>query len=213
MIYAYTAESSATTQSFATVPNASSNLTVTAIDGWTVDLSWTDGSNNEDGFVVERSADGGSSYIPIATLHVDVTSFRDSYVVDNKTYYYRVKAYNNKGDSTYTLPSSITTPSITPTDLSGGIGSNTTLSLANSPYLVNSDVILAPDYTLFIEPGVHIRFASSTKMEIRGHLEAVGSASSPIVFTVADPTSGSQGDWYGIHVANNLGGSVSHPAF
>lgn len=204
----YTGEVSVTTQSFSTVPAAPSGLIVTALNGWTIDLSWSDNATNEDGFVIEKSTDG-VNYTVVSTVNNNVVTFKDEYVIASTEYFYRVNTYNNQGSSTYTTPSNITTPIITPTDISGGIASDTTLTLSNSPYLVSSNVVLAPSYTLRIEPGVHIRFASSTQIEIRGYLDAVGTVAAPIVFTASDPTSGSKLYWNGIYVANILGGSAT----
>ena len=206
-ISSYTPEYNIVTSSSNTAPDAPTNLIVSAVNGWTIDLSWTDNSNNEDGFIIERSPDN-VTFTAITYIYPNNISFRDNYVLANTPYHYRVKAYNVFGSSLTSSVASVTTPSITPTSLGGGIAANTTLTLANSPYLVNSQYTLAPGYTLTIEPGVHIRFASSINMEVRGHLEAVGTANKPIIFTAADPTNSSKTSWQGLHVASNLGGNA-----
>ena len=205
-ISSYTSEYNVVTSTSNTIPSAPSNLTANAVDGWTIDLSWNDNSNNEDGFTIERSTDN-VNFITITNTYANETSFRDNYVLATTPYYYRIKAFNVFGASIASI-ASVNTPSITPTSLGGGIAANTTLTLANSPYLVNSQYTLAPGYTLTIEPGVKLRFASSINMEVRGHLEAVGTVNNPIIFTAADPTNSSETSWQGIHVANNLGGNA-----
>ncbi|MFZ4859951.1 MAG: fibronectin type III domain-containing protein [Desulfuromonadaceae bacterium] len=70
-----------------------------------ITLSWIDNSNNEDGFVIERSSNGGQyQQIPgvgVFTLP-GVTSFVDTAVLQNVTYQYRVKAIHLvNGDSGY----------------------------------------------------------------------------------------------------------------
>ncbi|MBT7409308.1 MAG: fibronectin type III domain-containing protein, partial [Methylococcales bacterium] len=203
----YTSEESVSTVSFSSVPNSPTNLTVSDVNGWTVDLSWSDNSSNEDGFVVERSADGGNNFSEITRLNANVTSYRDDMVSENKTYHYRIKAFNNIAESSFLQSTNITTGAVSVTELSGGAATNTTLSLANSPYLVTSDYVLAADNNLVIEAGVHIRFEASTSLEIRGALTAVGTVSKPIVFTAKDPSSASKGAWSGVSIRNQLGGS------
>lgn len=65
-----------------------------------VDLRWTDNSNNEDNFVVERcSGSTCTNFITLATLPANTTTFRDSSVARRTTYRYRVKARNAFGES------------------------------------------------------------------------------------------------------------------
>jgi unsaturated rhamnogalacturonyl hydrolase len=71
-------------------PAAPSNLTATISGGNTGDLSWTDNSNNETGFRVERKV-GAGSYSTLATKGVNVTSHSDPSLTAN-TYTYRVIA-------------------------------------------------------------------------------------------------------------------------
>ena len=85
------------------------------------------------------------------------------------------------------------------TEVSGGLFSATTWTLAESPYIVTSDVVVFPDASLTIEPGVEVRFYSNTRLELRaGDLYATGTAEQPISFTLdaADPTSAEK--WNGI---------------
>jgi hypothetical protein len=106
---AYSNTASATTQAGATAPNAPSNLTATAVSRSQINLAWTDNSNNEDGFKVERSTNG-SSFTQIATVGANVTSYASTGLQKNKTYYYRVRAYNASGDSAYSNTASARTP-------------------------------------------------------------------------------------------------------
>jgi|GEM_PF-1345313 len=61
-------------------------------------LSWNDNSDNEEGFKIERSLDG-SSFEQIATVAVNVATYTDDTVEDNQSYTYRVRAFNQFGDS------------------------------------------------------------------------------------------------------------------
>ena len=64
-------------------------------------LVWTDKSNNEDGFRIERRTSGGS-FAQIAVVAANVTSFIDSSVTAGTTYCYRVRAHNRQRVSAYT---------------------------------------------------------------------------------------------------------------
>ncbi|MDQ8201844.1 hypothetical protein [Pelagicoccus sp. SDUM812003] len=64
-------------------------------------LSWTDNSDNESGFNVERSVEGGDWSL-IGTTEADVAVFVDSNVESGTSYAYRVNAYNEFGNSGFT---------------------------------------------------------------------------------------------------------------
>jgi hypothetical protein len=62
-----------------------------------VTLSWTDNSDNESGFVVERSRRKNGTYETIATVPAGTTLFEDQQVAEGTRYYYRVRAITAKG--------------------------------------------------------------------------------------------------------------------
>jgi len=77
------------------------------------------------------------------------------------------------------------------------IESDTTWTLAESPYVLTSNVLIMEGATLTIEPGVEIRFAGYYGLAVMGTLNATGSAANPILFT-SDSASPSSGDWHSI---------------
>jgi len=84
------------------------------------------------------------------------------------------------------------------TYVSGGIYSNTTWTQANSPYIVTGTVVVFPNVTLAIEPGVEVRFDNSTYLEIRhGILNAIGNYPDSIIFT-SNSAAPFSGIWEGI---------------
>jgi hypothetical protein len=94
-------------------PAAPTNLGATATSPSSIQLTWTDNSNNEDSFRIERSSDG-TNFTQIASVGVNVTQYGDSGLSSQATYYYRVRAansYNTLSYSAYTNIASATTPS------------------------------------------------------------------------------------------------------
>jgi parallel beta-helix repeat protein len=92
------------------------------------------------------------------------------------------------------------------TNVGGPIGTDTTWTLAGSPYIVTTSIVIAYDATLTIEPGVVIKFNPQLAIIIgsaswgNGNLVARGTTESPIIFTSAkdpfDPCSPAMaGDW------------------
>ncbi len=98
-------------------PTAPSNLSASAASCSQINLSWTDNSNNETGFKIERKTGAGGSWSQIATVGANVTTYPSTGLSENTTYYYRVRAYNADGDSDYSNEPYATTP-LCPPDFS-----------------------------------------------------------------------------------------------
>ncbi|WP_051963008.1 fibronectin type III domain-containing protein [Mesoaciditoga lauensis] len=81
-------------------PIAPSNLYVSSYSTNTITLSWNDNSNNETGFEIWRSLDG-YSFSKIKDLSANTTSYTDIGLSPDTTYYYKVRAYNDVGYSSY----------------------------------------------------------------------------------------------------------------
>src|SRR5437868_5969633 len=70
------------------------------------------------------------------------------------------------------------------TYVSGGIYSDATWFKANSPYIVTDNIVVFPNVTLTIEPGVTVKFADGKSIEIRqANLIALGTAFDSITIT------------------------------
>lgn len=91
------------------------------------------------------------------------------------------------------------------TMLSGIISSNTTLTYANSPFLVTSNLIVNQFIVVTVEPGVVVNFASGVQLLVRGKLVANGTALDSIYFTSNNQ---SMGSWAGIKIDNYSGAKV-----
>jgi uncharacterized repeat protein (TIGR01451 family) len=97
-------------------PAPPSGLSASTVSSSQVDLSWTDASDSETGFEIERRPSGGS-YSLLTTTAADATSYSDASVADGTAYQYRVRAINGAGPSGYSNTSSATTPLDAPSGL------------------------------------------------------------------------------------------------
>ena len=97
-------------------PTSPSNLTATAISASQINLAWTDNSNNETGFKVERSATLNGIYTLIATTATNATTYNNTGLTASTPYFYKVSAINTAGNST-AVQANATTTGITPTVL------------------------------------------------------------------------------------------------
>jgi hypothetical protein len=101
------------------------------------------------------------------------------------------------------------------TPVSGGIYSNTTWTLANSPYLMTGSIVVFPGVTLTIQPGVEIRVkenglsGAQYYLETRGTINMVGQPGALITFR-ADTAVTTPYAWVGILVKNSQGGAINY---
>jgi RHS repeat-associated protein len=117
-------------------------------------------------------------------------------------------------------------PGAVATNVCGVISTNTTWSLANSPYLVTCDVTVNAGVTLTVDPGVVVKFGfCCATLYVNGALTANGTADQPITFTsVSDDSVGGDsnndgnastpapGNWGAIRFSNTSTGSVLNHA-
>lgn len=94
-----------------TIPTAPSALLATKDSGsptTTINLTWTDNSDNEVGFSVERSTDNVTFSVLTQTIE-NTTTYADTTCTGSTTYYYRVSAVNTAGTSAATAEAHDTT--------------------------------------------------------------------------------------------------------
>ena len=91
-------------------PTAPSDLQATPASETEITLTWSDNSNNETGFILERSPNGVDGFEQIAVLGANDTDYDDSGLSPNTRYYYQIKATNTGGDSGYDKADAFTLP-------------------------------------------------------------------------------------------------------
>jgi len=99
-------------------PAAPANLTATVQAGPQVLLNWTDNSNNETGFVIQRAV-GGGAMANLVTVGANVTTYTDVTVLAGNNYAYQVAAANAAGLSGWSNTASvaIAVPPAAPTNV------------------------------------------------------------------------------------------------
>ncbi|MFA5794830.1 MAG: fibronectin type III domain-containing protein [Candidatus Brocadiia bacterium] len=110
------------------LPTAPSGLFAVIASSSQVNLSWQDNSGNEDGFKIERSVNQGT-FTEIAVVAADTPVYSDTGLIDGNTYYYRVRAFNTRGNSAYSNTIAVTLPLAAPTNLSVTVNSAYAISL------------------------------------------------------------------------------------
>ncbi len=95
------------------------------------------------------------------------------------------------------------------TQVSGIISTNTTWTLANSPYIVTENILVNTNITLTIDPGVVVKFDGDKYIKIEGFLVAQGTKNNGITFT-SNAASPYAGDWGGIRIRPTAGSTLDN---
>jgi Abnormal spindle-like microcephaly-assoc'd, ASPM-SPD-2-Hydin/Fibronectin type III domain len=161
-------------------PAAPTNLVATAVSSTEIDLTWQDNSTNEQGFRVERSLNG-TTFTEIATLGPNVHSYNDQGLTPNTTYFYRVIAFNNMGNSAPSNVAAETTPkppfpviSVSPTSIDFGSvrGGNTatqkvTISNQGAQNLIVTQITNPNDpFSILSKPATPLTIAPGSSVDL-----------------------------------------------
>jgi len=122
------------------------DLVATAQSSTQISLTWTDRATGEDGYYVERMPLGGS-FVRIATLAPNATTFTDSGLSASTTYTYQVKAFNSIAESLPSAPpqSATTLAPDDPPSSDGGGGGCSIGARQNAPTaMADLGVLLMP---------------------------------------------------------------------
>ena len=108
-----------------TPPNKPEHLVAAATSSSSINLSWTDASNDEDRFAVERCTGAGcTNFTALGNAPADATSYSDQTVVGATSYSYRVQATSDVGPSAFSNTATavamtpVPTMALTPSSLS-----------------------------------------------------------------------------------------------
>jgi len=106
-VSAWSITASATTDDIP--PATPTGLSASAASDSQIDLSWVDQAGNEDGYRLEWSDNGGSSWTPRPDLGANTTNYNHTELTASTEYSYRVVAFNAFGDSGFSTTASATT--------------------------------------------------------------------------------------------------------
>jgi hypothetical protein len=82
-----------------TAPIAPSNFAAASAGSSSIHLAWSDNSQNETGFKIERKIGVAGTYGAVTTTAAGATSFSDSGLAAGTVYFYRLSAVNSAGAS------------------------------------------------------------------------------------------------------------------
>lgn len=91
------------------VPAAPGGVAATLTTTTQINLVWTDNSANETGFIIARSPNGASPWTGVGTVNAGVTTYADTGLICNTTYFYAVVANNANGNSLFSNVVQVTT--------------------------------------------------------------------------------------------------------
>jgi FtsP/CotA-like multicopper oxidase with cupredoxin domain/fibronectin type 3 domain-containing protein len=103
------APSNTVTVAVPAIPGAPTGLTAVLQGGPQIALTWVDNANNETGFVLQRSVNGGA-FAQLTAPAANVTSFVDTTVAVGNTYAYQVQAVNLGGASAFSNTATVVVP-------------------------------------------------------------------------------------------------------
>jgi hypothetical protein len=104
------------------------SVSISAVSGSSVQISWVDSCDFESGYRIER--DSGVGYTQIGEVEQNITTFTDSLVNYVTEYSYRVAGYTNSNISTYTYSGSAYAPIPAPSNLIVEPNSTTSVRLS-----------------------------------------------------------------------------------
>lgn len=124
------------TLTYETLPAAPSSLAAAVGTTTTsAQLTWTDNSSNETSFKIERGT-STFSFVQVASTSANIVSYTDTGLTPG-TYYYRVRASNTAGNSSYSNTASTTVG--TPADPSSLSVTSSTVGTTSSAVLLWTD--------------------------------------------------------------------------
>ena len=90
-------------------PEVPTNFAISQVSDRSIQLAWVDNSTNENEFEIERRTDPDLPWIYIGAATRDSREYLDGGLSAETKYYYRIRAANNAGYSTYATEVNVTT--------------------------------------------------------------------------------------------------------
>ncbi len=119
-------------------PAIPSGLTVTPASGVSANVNWTDNSNNETGFTLQRTNPDATT--TLFTVAAGTTAYNDTGLTPGATYSYQVRANNFAANSAFTAATTVIMPTTPPPPTNGHATAATTNSIALAWQLNSSTV-------------------------------------------------------------------------
>ncbi len=123
--------------------NSPTGLVSNLIMASEISLTWSDNSDNESGFIIERSVGDSLTFVPIDSVAGDTNTYTDEDILESTVYFYRIKAYNVVIQSDYSNVIQVISLLNEPTNLT-------------AQTLVFGEVILRWDENSNVEEGIAI---------------------------------------------------------
>ncbi|KJV07862.1 M12 family metallo-peptidase [Methylocucumis oryzae] len=140
-----------------TVPNAPGNLVANSMTPDSIALTWNDSASDEAGYIVQRSTDN-TTWSQVASLGQNATSFNNTGLASDTTFYYRVYAFNSIGNSAYSNMTNATTaaapapdtiaPTVAVTDPANGVKVS---KVSQTVSAIGSDNVAVTSLKLYID--------------------------------------------------------------
>jgi len=125
--------------------NRPSDLTAEEDEDGNVVLNWSDNSDNETGYTIERSLGDNTNYEKLTDVEMNVFSFTDVSTEPETTYFYRVKAFNSDcqgGFSESVLIETVTALPEAPSNLSVTVVNDYTARLTWEDNAINEEAYI-----------------------------------------------------------------------
>jgi hypothetical protein len=192
-------------------------LQVQAIGSTTIRISFN-GLAADDNYQLERATGAAGAFAPLITVpgpvSDQVVTYDDTQLTTQTMYRYRVKAVRGSNESGFTSEQGATTLAfgVFTKDVTTDITTNTTWH-QDTTYILKGFIHVANGVTLTINPGTTIKgdfnALGASLFILRGaKINAVGTASAPIVFTSSQPVGQRKpGDWGGLIIVGNATGN------
>jgi len=84
-----------------TIPASPTSLGFSSLTANSVKLNWIDNADNEQGYKIYRSVSAAGPFTETGDVGPNTSSVTDNTISENNSYYYRVCAYNDAGNSGY----------------------------------------------------------------------------------------------------------------